>query len=135
MKNQKNIRTAAIMITAFLLLVTAGCALCFLAARKKTDHCTAEIYQDGKRIYSIPLDQVPEAYTLEIRGRDGCVNRVEVRPGSIGVIYADCPDRLCVKQGFINSPSVPVVCLPNRLVILLKSHGAAKDTGPDAVTY
>lgn len=135
MKTPKNVTTAAILITAFLLLVTAGCVLFLLAARKDSEACTAEIYQDGKRILSIPLDRVSETYTLDIRGKDGCVNRIEVRPGSIGVVYADCPDRLCVRQGFVSSPSVPVTCLPNRLVILLRSRGAADDAGPDAITY
>lgn len=133
MKNTKNAKAAALLITAFLILVTACSLFCLLAVRKRAGACTAEIYQNGERILSIPLDQVTETYTLDIEGENGC-NRIEVRPGSIGVVSADCPDRLCVRQGFIHSPSVPITCLPNRLVILLRP-AAGNDASPDAITY
>lgn len=136
MENKKSIRTAALLIAAFLILVMAACLLYLLAVRNHEQNCVAEIYQNGKLVLTIPLDQVQEPYTLDIEGENGHVNRIEVRPGSIGMIYADCPDLLCVKQGFIHSPTIPVTCLPNRIVIRLRPvENAATGAGPDAVTY
>ena len=50
---------------------------------------------------------------------------------------ADCPDKLCVKQGFIDRPVLPIACLPNRLVIRLcpAKDSSASHAAPDAVTY
>ena len=136
MENKKSIRIAAMLIAAFLILVTAACLLYLLAVKNHAQSCVAEIYQNGTLILTIPLDQVQAPYTLNIEGENGHVNRIEVRPESIGMIYADCPDHLCVKQGFIHSPTIPVTCLPNRLVIRLRSaENTSADISPDAVTY
>lgn len=136
MENKKSIRTAALLLTAFLILVTTACLLYLLAVQSRSLSCVADIYQNGKLILSIPLDQVQETYTLDIEGENGCINRIEIRPGSIGMVAADCPDHLCVKQGFIHSPAIPVTCLPNKLVICLRpaENTASKDI-TDAVTY
>ena len=136
MENKKSIRIAALLIAAFLILVMAACILYLFAVRNHAQSCVAEIYQDGKLILTIPLDQVQEPYTLDIEEGNGHVNRIEVRPGCIGMISADCPDLLCVRQGFIHSPAIPVTCLPNKLVIRLRPvENAATDAGPDAITY
>lgn len=132
----KNTRIAALSITAFLILVTACCLLYLLWTHENHQNCVAEIYRDGRLLFSIPLDQVQETYTLDIEGENGGVNRIEVRQGSIGVISADCPDKLCVSQGFAENPTIPITCLPNRLVIRLRPvNTTAADSAPDAVTY
>lgn len=124
------------MITIFLVLVTASCLLYLMLTDRSHGNCMAEIYQNGRLIRSIPLDQTTESYTFDVVGNDGCVNRIEVRPGSIGIIGADCPDKLCVNQGFVDSPIIPITCLPNKLVIrLISTDKVLTDTVPDAVTY
>lgn len=95
----------------------------------------AEIYQNGTLMQSISLDSVTEPYTFTVTGENGCRNEVEVRPGSIGIISADCPDKLCVRQGFIHTSLLPVTCLPNRLVIQIRSGEAPPEAMPDIITY
>ena len=136
MDNKKSIRTAAILITTFLILIMAACLLYLAAVQSRPGNCIADIYRNGQLIQSIPLDRVSEPYTLEIEGDNGCYNRIEVRPGSIGVISADCPDLLCAKQGFIYTPTIPITCLPNKLVIRLRpADHSADGSGTDAITY
>ena len=134
--SKKNTRMAALSITAFLVLITAACLLYLLVLDKSPQDYVAEIYQDGRLIYSIPLSSVQKTYTLDVEGEDGSHNRIEIRQGSIGITWADCPDKLCVRQGFIHNSSIPITCLPNRLVIRLTSvRESTSDTAPDAVTY
>ena len=78
---------------------------------------TAQIYQYGELIEEIPLDQVDEPYTIPLEGEDGAENVIEVEPGRIRVQSANCPDQVCVRQGWISDSSVPVVCLPHQVVI------------------
>ena len=134
-EDKKSTRRATLLIVAFLVLVTAACLLYLLAVQNPATGCIADIYQNGKLIQSIPLDQVREPYSLDIKGDNGCVNRIEIRPGSIGIIWADCPDKLCVNQGFIHSPAIPITCLPNRLVIILRTAKDVDPGAPDIVTY
>lgn len=137
MNTEKIVNTTALLISFFLALVTAACLLYLFLIPRTYGRCIAEIYQDGRLLQSIPLTQVQESYTIEINNDNGCTNRIEVRVGGIGVIWADCPDQLCVRQGFTETPAIPIVCLPNRLVIRLRPESGSErgPDAPDAITY
>lgn len=129
----------AFFLILLLLLTASGCVIWIFAARssKAGSACRfAEIYQDGELLESIPLDSVAEAYTFTVTGKSGGRNEIEVRPGSIGIISADCPDRLCVHQGFISTSLLPVTCLPNHLVIQIRTEeDLSAENPPDIFTY
>ena len=61
----------------------------------------------------------------------GGSNTILVQPGRICVSEADCPDRICVYQGWLTDDPIPIVCLPHRLVIALKDPTQA---GSDTVS-
>lgn len=110
-------------ISAFLIFTVLFCLLWIASFGNSSDSgndsvkITAEIYQNGELTQSISLDLVTEPYTFVIHGENGCKNEVEVRPGSIGIISASCPDKVCVNQGFVDNSLLPIVCLPNNVVI------------------
>ena len=83
-----------------------------------------------KLIYTIDLNSVKETYRLTIDGEDKSENIVEVRNGSIGIIEASCNDHICIDTGFIDNSSVPVVCLPNKIIIEISDN---TDNSIDAV--
>lgn len=101
------------------------------------EHLIADIYQNGELIQSIFLNDVDSTYTFVVVGENNCHNEIEVRPGSIGMISADCPDKLCVHQGFISSSLLPITCLPNHLVVQIRMEDTAtnSDTPVDVITY
>ena len=136
MKKNTAWRKPAVIITAFLLLLSTASLLCLLVRREKSDYA-AEIFQDGVLIKSVYLNDISQTGTFIIQGENGCVNEIEIRPGSIAIISADCPDKLCVRQGFISDSKLPITCLPNRLVIRLRPVSDSSETTavPDAVTY
>ena len=90
----------------------------------------AHIYQDGKLTETVNLSGVSEPYMFSAASGFG-VNLIDVEPGRIRVLEASCPDGLCVRQGWVSSGFVPIVCLPNRLVITFE--GGHSDNGVDAV--
>ena len=137
MNTEKKVKTLALFLSAFLVLMTVACLLYLLLLPRGYGNCVADIYQDGQLLESISLGQVQESYTIEITGDSGYTNRIEVQPGKIGVIWADCPDRLCVHQGFADTTVIPIVCLPNRLVIHLRPDNGwtADPDAPDVITY
>lgn len=108
-------------IFAALLL---GCAAFMLFAPKGGD--AAEIYLDGKLLTRLDLSDVKEPYTLDV----GDGNTVLIERGRISMQWASCPDGLCIKQGAA-TPSKPVVCLPNRVMIVVSGKTGG---GVDAVT-
>lgn len=79
----------------------------------------AEISVDGHAVRTVSLDEDIE-FTVET---DGGYNTVRVQSGKIAVVDASCPDGLCMKRGYIGGGGLPIVCLPNRLVVQV--HGGA----------
>lgn len=108
-----------------ILLGTAAlsCALLFFAPKKAL---RAKIYLDGELIGVADLSEHREPYLIQA----GAGNVAEVGHGRIRMLEADCPDGLCVSTGWSSSPAKPIVCLPNKVMILIES-GA---DGPDAAT-
>lgn len=132
----KRINPAALLIGTVLLLLSAGSLLYILLPKSQEDGFTADIFQNGNLIASISLDEIREPYRMTVTGDGGCTNEIEIRPGSIGIISADCPDKLCVHQGFISDSRLPVTCLPNRVVILLRPNAENEsEITPDIITY
>ena len=124
----------ALLLILLLLLLSIGSLLWILFRSMETvslsdadslgqtnPKLVADIYQNGTLLQSIPLSSVTESYTFTIIGENGACNEIEVFPGSIGIISANCPDKLCVKQGHISNSLLPITCLPNHLVIQLHS--------------
>lgn len=83
----------------------------------------AEVYVDGVLTRRIDLRTVTEPYTLDL----GAGNRLEVRRGEVRMVWADCPDQICVHQSWSSSPAKPIVCLPNRVTVLLVGGGGNVD--------
>lgn len=90
----------------------------------------AEIYQDGSLVQAIDLTALNEPQEILLTNGEK-ENRVLAENGQIAMCYANCPDRLCVRQGAIQNGIYPIVCLPNKVVIKLVSN---KDSAVDAVT-
>ncbi len=58
-----------------------------------------------------------------IRGVNGYSCEVNITSGKADVVWADCPDKLCVNQRAIASVGETIVCLPARIVIEIKEEG------------
>lgn len=128
----------ACLLACGIAVLLSGCAL-YLFFQKRAAHSpeaayTAYIYRDGQILRSLSLDQVSETYRFTVEAADGGYNIVEVSPGAIAIVEANCPDRLCVLQGRISDSLLPITCLPHRLVIELKPGDHVSDS-PDAVAY
>lgn len=119
----------AILLT-LLLLFTAfiSVTLILFPASPDTDEVTiADIYHNGSLLQTISLTDIKENYVFTVTGENGATNEIEVHPGSIGIISASCPDKLCVHQGFITNSQLPITCLPNRVVIQVRTVRADND--------
>ena len=109
------------------LLAAAGLSLAALAARREpTAHPVARITWNGTAVEEIELDQVGRSYSFTLENQEGA-NTISVENGRIRVSWADCPDQVCVDQGWISDGTAPIVCLPHRLVIEIVGGGSEFD--------
>lgn len=83
----------------------------------RTPGTEAKIYQDGVCVETIDLSRVTSGYSFVLEDGDGGSNTILVEPGRICVSEADCPDQICVRQGWLSDSAGNIVCLPYGLVI------------------
>ena len=120
---KKGISTKALIIICAVLLLASAAAAYFVFASPAGR--IAEVSVNGEVLHTIDLDTVSAPYTLELTG-----NTLLVEKEGISVIHADCPDKLCMNAGRLESGALPITCLPNRVVIRL----IGEDSGIDAVS-
>ena len=131
-KNSKEYQKALILI-CFVIILCALSVFLIVFRRNQDNHSyTAYIYSDGELQTTIDLSQITETQDITFYDETGGYNIIRVSYGKIEVIEANCPDKVCVHMGAIHSSSVPIVCLPHKLVIVLKENGAK---APDTITY
>ena len=132
MKKQEIHKKTAIIITAILCLILAASLIAIFHPVSSDSGYVADIYQNGELLTSVLLEDPDAPLRFTITGENGCINEIEVRSHSIGIVSASCPDKLCVHQGFIDTPDLPIVCLPNKLVIQLRQ---ADSEAVDMIAY
>ena len=110
-----------ILIVIVLLLSVAASVFVF---RAHISGGVVGVYHHGELVKKIHLDTVTTPYTFTV-GDASDYNVVSVERGRICVSDATCPDHVCMKTGWISDGAVPIVCLPNELVI--KVEGGAAD--------
>ena len=114
-------------VILFLLLAAVAASAAWLQLRDgDTDAPTARILRDGALLEEIDLDRVAEPYSFTLEDGSGA-NTVQVERGRIRISAADCPDQVCVKQGWISGGAVPIICLPHRLTIEIVDGGGDLD--------
>ena len=118
---------SAKVILALLVVIAAASAAFLLLRPRDTVHPVARVTLDGALVEEIDLTAVKEARTFTVEGKGGLTNTILVEPGRIRVDHADCPDQICVNQGFISDGTEPIVCLPNKLIIQITGGGEALD--------
>lgn len=113
-------------ILLVLIVAVAASAGWLLFREQKAQASVARITRDGLLIEEIDLERVTEPRTLTLEDGRGH-NTVQVERGRICVSEADCPDQICVKQGWITDGTVPIICLPHRLMIEIAKDGGGLD--------
>ena len=98
----------------------------------------ALIYQDNVLLHKINLAETsePSEFTIEYTS-DGVIgyNTIRVENGSIGIIDADCPDKVCQHMGMTSSTNFPITCLPHKLVIQIVEDSENTADEPDIISH
>ena len=90
-----------------------------------------EIISDGKLLCTLDLDREPDREIVV--GYEGRRNVIAIEDHEIYMKEADCPDHTCIKTGRLGSTGVPIVCLPNKLMIRFRTdNGTSENGGVDA---
>ncbi len=117
---KKNIRIWIFLYAAILCLGIGGC----LWVMSRPQGTWVEILQDGTVVERIDLSKA-EDQTIQVE-YEGRINEMKIENGRICVSRSDCRDHTCVAMGWLQS-YLPIVCLPNHLVIQFADPGGEID--------
>jgi hypothetical protein len=90
-----------------------------------------ELFENGKLYEKVLVKDNAFKKTIKVTNKFG-TNIVQIENGGARMLDADCPDKICVKEGFKDKNGQTIVCLPNRFVVEIKGEDKAET---DEVSY
>jgi len=126
MSNRPLIKRIDIIIILIALTVAAGCLIYNRRSFGQGGDTVCELYVDNKLQSIIDLNKNDE---IVVYDRDVVLT---VKDNAIAFKSSDCPDKICIRTGFISHPGQTAVCLPNRVSIKIVSRKIDIDA-PDMV--
>ena len=81
---------------------------------------TAIIKKDDKVIRKINLTNLEKREVINISESDKVT--VVAEKNRICFFESDCPDKICVRTGWLSHPGEIAVCLPNKIIIKLEQN-------------
>ena len=97
------------LVLLFIILAMAIALYSVFRPRKTGDRVTVTVRGERVAEFSLLEDGV---HTL-----NGGTNTLEIKNGRARMTEADCPDRICVKEGWVSRMGECITCLPNKLVV------------------
>jgi hypothetical protein len=116
----------ALMIFILASSLVMYTAMEWFVRSSTSEQTVAVVYSYDKEVLRIDLT-VDKTYTVE-----GALGEVfiEVVDGRIRVEKETSPYHLCSIQGWVQYANIPIVCLPNHIVIIIE-NGTVNPNDPD----
>lgn len=104
------IRRGDVLLAAALLIISSLAGMIIFIYRPAPEY--ASIRVEGTEIARLPLEK-----DCIFQVGDG--NTIQISEGTVRMIHADCPDKICVKTGKISHSGQSIVCAPHKVVITI----------------
>ena len=108
------------------IVVLAVIFACTLAAKSLVGSDTgiyADVYVKGEIVMSVPLNTDALYAVPDTRAS------IEVADGKIAVVENDCPNKICIKTGFVSRSGAAIVCAPNGITVIVRGGDPEYVTG------
>jgi hypothetical protein len=112
----------------FFFLISFAIAGIFASREALSGGSDVIIEVAGKPVYTLPLDF---DRSLSVEGPYGDT-LIEIQGGKVRVKEAHCRNQICVREGWVSRGAI--VCLPNKLVIIVGGGNRYQKQGLDAIT-
>lgn len=117
------------LILSLLILSCIPEVAFLMSGANNPNNLEAVIQVNGAIYKKIPLTAHSGTDTLLVRTEQG-YNKVIVKEQSIAITEADCPDKICVNEGFISQPGQTIACLPHKVIIEVRAPDSSE---PDII--
>lgn len=93
----------------------------FYSGSKQSNSLMADITRDGKIIQKIDLNKVNAPQYIKLKNDDYHLT-VLAEKKRIRVLDADCPDKICVKFGWLTKPGDNAICVPSKIIVMIEGE-------------
>ena len=107
-----------VVVILVLLIAASGFYLGLCLNRNNTAE-SVEVYREDTLIETYDLNKNG---TYQIKEGEN-FNQIIIKDRNVSMEEADCPDKLCVKQGKISKSGETIICLPHKIVVKISSGG------------
>lgn len=114
-----------------VLVVAAALLMLVLTNHRETARSIAVIIQNGEIIRRIDLNEINTPMVFAYEGE--YPGTIEAEKGRIRFLEADCPDKVCVRTGWISRNGQIAVCLPDNIMIKIEGSEAPTDNDTDII--
>ena len=100
-----------------ILIVSILVVSLFFLNSTRISNPVVAIQHNNKIIGEYPLNIDRKVYFNGSLGE----MEIEIRNNKVRMIKSNCPLHLCMKEGWVDKPSQPIICVPNKVVVYIKS--------------
>ena len=100
----------------FFSIAAIACTLLALTLLPRAQGGSVIVKSNGRTQAEYPLSQ---DRTVELHSESGGHNVLVIEDGCAYITEASCPDKLCIHSGRISETGQTLICLPNRLSIII----------------
>ncbi len=111
-----------LLIAGIIILV----AILFIKPFISNDNLYGEIYVDSQKVHTVYFKNISSPYTLTYGECE-----LSVEKDGISFENSTCPDKLCVHSGKLSKSGDTMACVPQKVVVIIKSS----KNSFDAVSY
>ena len=117
MNRKKLVRDIALI----LIILALSTAILIVTRSRKEQGAYVVVMVQNEEIarYSLDGDGI---YAI-----NGGTNTIEIKDGRVRMLEAQCPNHLCIRQGWIRFEGQSIVCLPNKVTVTVRGTGDGFD--------
>lgn len=117
----KQKRNTIILVSAVVVVALAVVVFQMIFFKKEGTYALVQVQQEQR--YRLDLQKETELVVEDETG----FNKIKVKDGAIAVTEADCPDKVCVRTGYISKTGEVIACLPHELTVTISGADAKED--------
>lgn len=109
----------------FILILSSGSMLILPRIIPRGSYVLVETAEEVNRF------SLNDSHTVIIKGKLGNLE-MEIKSKKVRIREANCPDKICVRTGWISRTGQTIICVPNQVIIRIVS---SQNNPVDAIGY
>ena len=109
---------------ALILIILALSTVILLVTRSRNDqgaYVVVMVRNEEVARYSMAINGIYDIYDIyDNNGNNAKINTIEIKDGRVRMLEASCPNHLCIRQGWIRFEGQSIVCLPNKVTVIVR---------------